>query len=295
MIASLSKEHPVEALCSLLGVARSGYYAWVERCGVTARQARDQEEAARIREIFEKSRGCYGSPRITAELRRRGYRCNHKKVERLMRRERLQGRRRKGARVRTTDSNHNHPIAPNLLRGRPAPTRINEVWVADLTYIRTAEGWLFLAGLMDLYSRQIIGWSIKEDLQTAGPLQALCRALSQRQPGQGVIHHSDQGVQYASHAYQEELRKRGLVQSMSRRGCCYDNAAIEAFWSTLKREALQESADWSKDRVRAKIFEYIESIYNRDRLHSGLGYRTPLEVAQPETYQSEKKTIMCVH
>ena len=183
----------------------------------------------------------------------------------------------KKKKVRTTDSEHEQPIAPNLLLNRPAPQKIDEVWVADITYVRTAQGWLFLAAVMDLYSRQILGWSLWEALQAAGALQALSRALAKRGYPRGVIHHSDRGLQYACWEYRQKLRRYGLVASMSRKANCYDNAAMEAFWSTLKREALQKSARWSKDQVRRVLFEYIESLYNRSRLHSSLGYRSPVD------------------
>jgi transposase InsO family protein len=168
-------------------------------------------------------------------------------------------------------------VAPNLLLERTAPSRPNEVWVADITYVPTAQGWLFLAAVMDLYSRQILGWSVWENLQAGGPLQALQRALVRRHYPKGTIHHSDRGVQYACQAYRQELQSAGLVASMSRKGNCYDNAAMEAFWSTLKREAMAQSATWSKDRVRRELFEYIEGDYNRSRLHSALGYQSPVD------------------
>lgn len=263
-------------LCELLQVARSGYYAWQESPeGMRARE--NQCLSAQIEQVYREHRGCYGSPRITAQLRRQGQGCNHKRVERLMRQAGLAGRRGQRRRPRTTQSDHDQPIAPNLLLGRAAPNRVDEVWVADITYIPTAEGWLYLAAIMDLYSRQIIGWSLWESLAAPLTLQALQRALMKRNYPPGVIHHSDQGVQYATRDYRQQLRRCGLVASMSRRGNCYDNAAMEAFWSTLKREALEESADWTKNRVRQEVFEFIEAIYNRKRLHSSLGYNSPVD------------------
>jgi len=172
------------------------------------------------------------------------------------------------------------PVAPNLLLGRPAPTKPDEVWVADITYVPTAEGWLFVAAVMDLYSRQILGWSVWESLAATGALQALARALVRRRYPSGVIHHSDRGVQYACGDYRRQLQRYGLAASMSRKGNCYDNAAMEAFWSTLKREAMEDSDQWSKDRVRRELFEYIEAIYNRSRLHSSLGYQSPVDFEQ---------------
>ena len=276
MIEELSKDYPVGALCQAVQVARSGYYGWL-KSQEPAREVANGQLVEQIKTIYEAKRGTYGSPRITRELHHAGQKCNHKRVERLMRREGLKGRTGKKRKVRTTNSEHGHPVAPNLLLDREAPQKTDEVWVADITYVPTAQGWLFVAAVMDLYSRQILGWSIWESLEAGGALQALSRALVKRRYPRGVIHHSDRGIQYACREYRQQLERCGLVASMSRKGNCYDNAAMEAFWSTLKREALEESANWSKDRVRRVIFEYIESIYNRSRLHSSLGYQSPVD------------------
>jgi transposase InsO family protein len=276
MIEKLTAQYPVYPLCLAFEVTRSGYYAWLKG-QETPREMANRALMTQIGRIHQEKRGRYGSPRMTAQLRQEGHQCNHKRVERLMRQHGLRGRSSRKRRVCTTNSDHDHPIAPNLLKGRAAPQRPNEVWVADITYIPTAEGWLFLAAVMDLYSRQILGWSVWESLEAGGAMQALRRALVNRGYPTDVIHHSDRGVQYACQAYRQELRARGLVASMSRRGNCYDNAAMEAFWSTLKREAMTDSATWSKNRVRRELFEYIESIYNRGRLHSSLGYQSPVD------------------
>lgn len=276
MIEAMSKEYPIRELCAVLEVTRSGYYAW--RSGQeTAREASNRLWIERIRRVYEDNKGRYGSPRVTEELRREGHVCNRKRVERLMRQYGLKALSSRKRRVCTTHSDHDQPVAPNLLLGRAAPTRTDEVWVADITYVPTAEGWLFLAAVMDLYSRQILGWSVWESLHAGGAVQALQRALAKRRPARGVIHHSDRGIQYACHDYRQKLRVAGLVPSMSRKGNCYDNAAMEAFWSTLKREAMAESQTWSKDRVRRTLFEYIEGTYNRSRLHSSLGYQSPVD------------------
>ncbi len=276
MVEQLSTEHSVSEVCELLQVARSGYYGWLE-AGPSGRARANQALGEKIQEVFSASRGTYGSPRVTAALRNRGEPCNHKRVERLMREAGLQGRRGKRRRVKTTQSEHEQPIAPNLLLGQGAPQQPDQVWVADITYVATQEGWLYLAAVMDLYSRQILGWSVQESLAAELTLEALDGALVRRGYPRGVIHHSDRGIQYASGAYREELTNWGLIPSMSRRGNCYDNAAMEAFWSTVKREALEESIDWSKDQVRRELFEYIEAIYNRKRLHSSLGYQSPVD------------------
>jgi transposase InsO family protein len=279
MIEELSRTQAVRDLCHLLGVTRSGYYAW-RRGRPTSRDLNNRKLTEEIKEVFEAKRGRYGSPRITEELRRQGRKCNHKRVERLMRQAQLKGRTCKRRKVRTTDSDHDQPIAPNRLLGRPAPRKTDEVWVADITYVPTAQGWLFVAAVMDLYSRQILGWSVWESLAAGGALQALARALVKRGYPTGVIHHSDRGVQYACAEYRRQLQCHGLIASMSRKGNCYDNAAMEAFWSTLKREAMEGSDQWTKDRVRRELFEYIEAIYNRSRIHSSLGYQSPVDFEQ---------------
>ena len=279
MIEELSKEHGVRELCELLEVTRSGYYAW-SRGQESGRELANRLVVEEIKEVFKAKRGRYGSPRVTEELRRQGRICNHKRVERLMRQEGLKARSSKRRKVRTTNSDHDQPIAPNLLLNRPAPVKADEVWVADITYVPTAEGWLFVAAVMDLYSRQILGWSVWESLVAGGALQALARAMVKRGYPRGVIHHSDRGIQYACGEYRRELQRHGLIASMSRKGNCYDNAAMEAFWSTLKREALEESAGWTKDRVRRELFGFIESDYNRSRLHSSLGYQSPVDFEQ---------------
>ena len=276
MIEAMSKEYPIRELCAVLEVTRSGYYAW--RSGrETARELANGLWVERIRRVYQENKGRYGSPRVTEQLRQEGHICNRKRIERLMRQHGLRGLSGRKRRVCTTNSDHNYPVAPNLLLGRAAPSGPDQVWVADITYVLTAEGWLFLAAVMDLYSRQILGWSVWDSLHATGAVQALQRALTKRRPAKGLIHHSDRGVQYACHMYRQSLQAAGLVPSMSRKGNCYDNAAMEAFWSTLKREAMADSATWSRDRVRRTLFEYIESIYNRSRLHSSLGYQSPVD------------------
>jgi len=276
MIEKLSPRHAVRDLCELFEVTRSGYYAWSQG-QESGRELANRVMAQEIKRVFQDKRQRYGSPRITQELRRQGQICNHKRVERLMRQEGLKARSGKRLKVRTTNSDHDHPVAPNLLLDRPAPVKADEVWVADITYVPTAEGWLFVAGVMDLYSRQILGWSVWESLVAGGALQALARAMIKRSYPQGVIHHSDRGIQYACGDYRRELRQHGLIASMSRKGNCYDNAAMEDFWSTLKREAMADSDQWTKDRVRRELFEFIEADYNRSRLHSSLGYQSPVD------------------
>ena len=264
-------------LCELLAVAKSGYYAWCRKAQ-SKQEAMNEELSKMITEIFAEHRGRYGSPRITKALRQCGRKCNHKRVERLMREQGLQARVRKRWKPRTTDSRHPHPIAPNLLLNQPAPTSINQVWVQDITYLPTAEGWLYLAAVLDLYSRRLIGWSMQQTLETSLPLAALQMAVEQRGRPQKVVHHSDRGVQYASATYRQALQQHGLIASMSRKANCYDNAVMESFWSTLKTELQDERLELlPRSTARDLVFEYIEAYYNRKRFHSALDYKTPVE------------------
>ena len=276
MIAQLVEDYPIRQLCEVLQVTRSGYYVW-RQGRQSARTMANQLLIQEIERLHRDHKGRYGSPRITQQLHREGHWCNHKRVERLMRQQGLRGCSSRPRRVKTTNSDHDQPVAANLLLNRPPPRRSNDVWVADITYVPTQEGWLYVAAVMDLYSRQILGWSVWDSLEAQGALQALKRALVKRRYPRGVIHHSDRGVQYARGAYRQQLEAAGLRASMSRRGNCYDNAAMEAFWSTLKREAMTESASWTKNRVRRELFQYIEADYNRSRLHSSLDYQSPVD------------------
>jgi putative transposase len=263
--------------CHLLGVARSGYYAW-RRHTPTPRQAMNAGLSTLIEQVFAEHKGRYGSPRITAALRREGHACNHKRVERIMREKGLQARSKGRWRPRTTDSKHPHPIAPNRLQERPKPEAINQVWVQDITYLLTSEGWLYLAGVLDLCSRRVLGWSMQETMETRLPLAALEMALQRRGHPSQVIHHSDRGSQYASQEYRGALARNGLIASMSRKANCYDNAAMESFWSSLKTELRDERLELlPKAAVRQIVFEYIESYYNRTRLHSSLHYQSPVD------------------
>jgi transposase InsO family protein len=272
----MSGEYPIKTLCATLAVSRSGYYAWVHSCDSTHAR-RDHELRVKIAVVHQQSRETYGSPRITVELRAQGEAVGRHRVARLMRQDGLRGRQRRRYRVRTTDSRHSHPIAPNRLATLPAPTKPDQVWVSDLTYVPTDEGWLYVAGVLDRCSRCLVGWAMGATLDTAVPLAALMMALRQRQPRPGLIHHSDRGVQYASADYRSALADHGLVASMSRKGNCYDNAAMEAFWSSLKNELVHRRRFATRADARTAIFDYIESFYNRSRRHSSLGYQSPLD------------------
>jgi putative transposase len=271
----MSHEHPIKAMCEVLAVSRSGYYQW-RSAQATARALHTEAIRAKITSVHKASRGTYGSPRVTVALHEQGEPVGRNRVARLMKEAGLQGRQARRYRVRTTDSAHDDPIAPNLLAEVPAPTKPDTVWVTDITYVETGEGWLYLAGVLDLYSRRLIGWAMGSSLETALPLAALQMALRRRRPGAGLLHHSDRGCQYASAAYRSTLAEHGCIASMSRRGNCYDNATMESFWSTLKHELVYRHRFATRNEATTAIFDYIESFYNRTRLHSALGFKSPL-------------------
>jgi transposase InsO family protein len=272
----MSGEFTLKSLCETLGVSRSGYYDWRGRAPSQRAQA-NAATLARIKTCHAASLGTYGSPRIKRELERHGPPVGLHRIARLMRQANLQGRTRRRFRVRTTDSNHAEPIAPNLLAVRPAPSGPDQIWATDITYIPTDEGWLYLAGVLDLFSRRLIGWAMGSSLDTALPLAALLMALRQRCPAPGLLHHSDRGVQYASEQYRACLSDHQVAASMSRTGNCYDNATMESFWSTLKHELVYRRHFATRHEATTAIFAYIEGFYNRRRLHSSLGYQSPLD------------------
>jgi len=274
----MKAEHTIVLLCEVFTVSPSGYYDWQKRRAVPGRRAhQNQKLAQEILAIYQRSRHTYGSPRIVMELRKQGKRHGRNRIARLMSEEGLCGRQRRRYRVQTTDSKHDQPIAPNRLAEAAAPTAPNQIWVADITYIRIGQGWLYLAAILDLYSRRIVGWAMSERIDTALVLKALGMALLHRKAPAGLLFHSDRGVQYASADYRAALCRAGLVPSMSRKGNCYDNAFIESFWSTLKLE-LVYVCDFAKlQDARSAIFDYIETFYNRQRAHSALGCLSPVD------------------
>ena len=277
MIEAMEETYPVSDLCAALDVSRAGFYAWRER-GPSARDRTDEAMGVEIDALFVRYRRTDGSPRLHRALRRAGHACGRHRVARIMRRQGLAGRVRGRRRPWTTDSDHTQPIAPNRLGQREAPVeRPDEVWAADITYVPTSEGWLYLAGVLDLGSRRVVGWAMGESLETSLPMDALRMALRQRRPTGGLLHHSDRGCQYASEAYREHLAAWNVTPSMSRRGNCYDNAAMESFWSTLKEELVHRTHFESRAQAASAIFDYIEIFYNRERLHSALGYLSPVE------------------
>lgn len=273
---TLAIQYPVSVLCAVLGVSHSGYYAWRKRAP-SRRQQANQALEQQLQQIHAQSRGSYGRPRLTAALHQQGHRCSQARVGRLMHQQGLRGRIRRRFRVLTTDSRHELPIAPNRLAVRAAPSGPNQVWVTDITYIPTGQGWLYLAAVMDLWSRRIVGWAMSESLQTPLVTTALRQALSLRRPPPGLLHHSDRGCQYASADYRRLLAAHQIEASMSRAGNCYDNAAMESFWGRLKTEWLAGQPLATRIQTRTAIFEWIEVFYNRQRLHSSLGYQSPVD------------------
>jgi putative transposase len=267
--------YPIAQLCLALGVSRSGFYAW-RKHQPSRRAQEDARLSSTILQFHARSRQTYGSPRIREDFREVGVAIGRRRVARLMRQKGICGRCRRRRRPQTTDSDHDGPIAPNLLKGRPAASRINEVWATDITYVPTDEGWLYLAGMIDVYSRKIVGWSVSATLTAQLCLDTLQIALRQRRPGKGLIHHSDRGVQYASREYRQALQAAGLTPSMSRRANCYDNALAESFWSTLKTECLHRLHFHTRAEASLAVFDFIDCFYNRHRRHSSLGYRSPI-------------------
>ena len=265
--------YPMRILCRVLEVSRSGYYAWRAR-KPSARDLEDERLRPKIAAAFETGRGTYGSPRVRDELIDQGFEIGRKRVTRLMREMGLQGVTPRKFRV-TTDSDHDHPIAENVLDRNFEASGPNEKWATDITYVWTGEGWLYLAVVMDLYSRRIVGWSTADHLETGLCLDALQRALGHRTGIDGLIHHSDRGVQYASTRYREALDAQGIVCSMSRRANCWDNAVVESFFGTLKNELVYRRPWSTREEVRDAISEYIEIFYNRIRRHSTIGGMSP--------------------
>lgn len=278
MIMRLAARYSIRELCSAYEVSRHGYDHWLGHLGQD-RQSGNERLVVEIKAIHQKSRYSYGAPKITKSLHKKGYKVNHKRVARLMKEHCIQGRKRTRYQPRTTDSKHNNPIAPNLLPDiKKQISRPDQVWVSDITYVPTCEGWLYLASVMDLFSRKIVGWACSTSLKTNLVNMAQLRAVNSRNPSAGLMCHSDRGVQYTSTAYRELLKKHGILQSMSRKGNCYDNAAAESFFSLLKAEILPETGQYNtRKEAFDDIFKYIETEYNRTRMHSSLDYLSPVD------------------
>jgi len=267
---------PVGPMCNVLQVSRSGYYAWSQR-PPSALAERRQQLTESIRSAYQNSRETYGSPRVHRELLARGVACSENTVAKLMHESKLRSKAHRRFIVRTTDSRHPYPIAENSLDRQFQVDQPDTAWVADITYIATAEGWLYLAVILDLCTRRVVGWATADHLRAELPALALRMALRHRQPSRGVLHHSDRGVQYASEEYRAILAEHRLEVSMSRTGNCYDNAVVESFFSTLKRELVHHEKYRTHEEAKRSLFEFIEVFYNRQRRHSTLGYRSPAE------------------
>jgi transposase InsO family protein len=267
---------PVTALCRNLGVTRQGYYAYARR-PPSERVAQERELQARVKALHAESRGTYGSPRLHAALRRQGIHVGKRRVERALRNLGIRARTRRRWRV-TTRANPAHPVAENKLAREFTASRPNERWVTDISYVWTAEGWCYLAVILDLFSRAVVGWSLDATLSTRLPLAALEMATARRRPRAGLLHHSDRGCQYTSAEYRAALHEIGVTVSMSRRGNCWDNAVAESFFATLKTELVYGRTWSNRLELRAAVFEYIEIFYNRQRLHSAVGYKPPAQV-----------------
>jgi transposase InsO family protein len=266
---------PIAAMCSALGVSSSGYYAFHSR-PKARRKAEDEQLGAQVRTIHKESKERYGAPRIVAELKDKGTRTSKKRVARLMNESNLSATAPKKF-VKTTDSKHDLPIAPNLLERDFSPSKANSVWASDITYVWTVTGWLYLAVVIDLFSRKVVGWAMAENMETSLCLSALEMALKTRAHDGDLIHHSDRGSQYASKDYTAALKAARIRMSMSNKRDCWDNAPVESFFGTLKKELVYRITFANAEAARAKIFEYIEAFYNRRRRHSTLGYMTPTE------------------
>lgn len=269
---------PATLQCRVLEVTRAGYYAWSsgkKEEKTSTRKKKHEQLTEQIRLSFVRSRSTYGAPRIAAQLQGKGIRVCINTVAKILRECGLRARKRKRFIPRTTDSSHHYQAAPNLLDRLFTATRPNAVWVADISYIPTGEGWLYLATLMDLFSRKIVGWQMADHLRSELACDALRMAITRRVPNAGLICHSDRGVQYACRNYRQLLDQQGAICSMSRRGDCYDNAAAESFFATLKGELIAGEEYKTLEEARGAIFEFIEVFYNRNRLHSTLGYKSP--------------------
>jgi len=284
-IQAQSGSYPREMLCCALEVSTSGYADW-QRGSRRKKHLTDLQLITLIEAIDKEVKGAYGSPRMTAELKDRGYAVGKTRVENMMRKHGIKARHKRKYRV-TTDSRHHFPVAPNRLNRQFQPDAPNKAWSADITFIPTDEGWLYLAVVLDLYDRSVVGWSMKEHMKTDLVLDALTMAWFRRKPTGNVLHHSDRGSQYASHAFQEQLKKYGMTCPMSRKGNCWDNAPTESFFNSLKNERVHANRYATRDEAKADVFEYIELFYNRRRRHSALKGKSPAAVYEQWLYSQQ--------
>lgn len=270
----LAAGFPVDVSCDVLEVSRSGYYAWITR-PASARLRRRKELAAKIELVHEQNRKVFGSPRVCKFLQAQGESVCENTVADIMKERRIRAKQKRKFTPKTTDSRHDQPIAANVLDRNFGADLPNRKWAADITYIQTDEGWLYLAAVMDLCSRKIVGWSMKDHMRTDLVADALRMAIAHRCPEAGLLHHGDRGVQYTSEEYMHLLQSNNIAASMSGKGDCWDNAPMESFWATLKTELVHHEHYATHEEARNSIFEYIEVFYNRKRLHSSLGYQSP--------------------
>lgn len=271
-IAAEKANHTIRTMCRVLHVSRAGYYDWAAR---PPAGSRDRALVVHVRSIHRESRGTYGSPRVARELRSKGLVTNRKRVARIMRQEGLSGVPRRRFHASTTQADASHPVVENVLQRQFSAAAPNQAWVADITFVPTTSGWAYLAVLIDLFSRKVVGWALDNVIDTNLCLRALDRAVAARAPAAGLVHHSDRGCQYTSRAYQTALVGRGIVPSMSRKGDCWDNAVAESFFGSLKQELPLDERRLSFDEVHKAISKYIHDFYNSKRLHSTNGYRSP--------------------
>jgi len=277
------------AMCRVMEVTHSGFYAW--RTSMPSPRSESNEQLlCHIKEVHHASKQTYGSPRIHQELRTQGLRCGRHRIARLMRAHQIRA---KGKRrfVVTTQSDHSQPVHENILDRQFTASAPNQRWASDITYLWTNEGWLYLAVVLDLFSRRVVGWSMQERMHTSLVSDALTMALAARRPSSGLLHHSDRGSQYASGSYQDQLQQHEITCSMSRKGNCWDNAVVESFFSTLKWELISDQSVGSRSEMRSSIFEYIEVWYNRKRRHSTLGYVSPAQFEQSYCEQNDLLAI----
>jgi len=272
------KSYPLDRMACALGLSRAGFYKRLNR-KATKRDEADVDLKAKLLQIYHKSRKTYGLPRLRKALKDKAIQCGTGRLQKLQKSLQIQGAIRKPRFIRTTDSNHDHAISPNLLKRNFATDKPNRVWVSDLTYLRTAQGWLYLCVFLDLFSRRVVGWSMSDTMEASATCRALEMALGNRRPSSELIIHSDRGVQYASTEFRQLLHRHGFVQSMSGKGDCLDNACAESFFGTLKSE-LAANVFGSHAEARREVFDYIECFYNTERMHSYLGYKSPLEFEQ---------------
>jgi putative transposase len=272
----------VEKMCRALKVSRSGYYAWADR-GPSRREQTNQQLLVKIKRSYDDSRQLYGSPRVTVDLRESGETCNRKRVARLMRLNGIAAKTKRRFKV-TTNSRHNHAAAPNLVNQEFTAGKPGQLWTSDITYLWTKAGWLYLSVVLDVYNRQIVGWAMSERLNRQIVIAPLQQAMNRRSPTENLIFHSDQGSQYTSDEFRQLLHNHGILASNSGQGNCYDNAITETFFHTLKTELVYFENYQTREEARLSVFEYIEVFYNRQRRHSALGYKSPIDFLNQENY-----------